>query len=232
MINGGYLGGKPLHMESHYCYELGSDGYAKAVLGDRSHWVRKLPGKLLQNIISHGISRIAEYLNSDDPFVIAHGFTSPQLRQMGESEIDDELRAIIKDSAGVTAYFTFSTQIRPALHQFRIYGSKNGIIVDHDQQTLVRLGGIRRKSYLEKFVSPMVLAKEYASNVKYNAMQFAKRDFHMKAGMKYLIENFYKSISEDAPLPIPYREILLTARIMDDIFSQIDRTAGSDNGII
>ena len=67
----------------------------------------------------------------------------------------------------------------------------------------------------------MVLAKEYVSNVKYNAMQFARRDFHMKAGMKYLIENFYRSISEGTPLPIPYREILLTARIMDDIFSQI-----------
>ena len=43
----------------------------------------------------------------------------------------------------------------------------------------------------------------------------------MKSGMKYLIEAFYRSIIEDSPVPIPYREILLTARIMDDIFTQL-----------
>ena len=48
-------------MESYYCYELGNSAYASALLGDNSHWVRRLPGKLLQNIISHGIARIAEY---------------------------------------------------------------------------------------------------------------------------------------------------------------------------
>jgi metal-dependent HD superfamily phosphatase/phosphodiesterase len=44
--------------------------------------------------------------------------------------------------------------------------------------------------------------------------------------MKELIERFYNGISKGAPLPIPYREILLTARIMDEIFSQIYRDRG------
>ena len=43
----------------------------------------------------------------------------------------------------------------------------------------------------------------------------------MDSGMKYLIESFYRSIRKDAPVPIPYREILLTARIMDAIFDQL-----------
>jgi hypothetical protein len=43
----------------------------------------------------------------------------------------------------------------------------------------------------------------------------------MKAGMKCLIENFYRSISEGTPLPIAYREILLVSRMMDAIFEQI-----------
>jgi hypothetical protein len=47
----------------------------------------------------------------------------------------------------------------------------------------------------------------------------------MKSGMKYLIESFYRSIREDTPLPISYREILLTARIMDDIFAHLDSQA-------
>jgi hypothetical protein len=43
----------------------------------------------------------------------------------------------------------------------------------------------------------------------------------MSAGMYHLIESFYRSITQDAPVPISYREILLTARIMDDIFAQL-----------
>ena len=39
--------------------------------------------------------------------------------------------------------------------------------------------------------------------------------------MKELIERFYDSIRTGNPPPIPYREIMLTARIMDEIFAQI-----------
>jgi len=50
---------------------------------------------------------------------------------------------------------------------------------------------------------------------------FLARDFHAMSGMKYLIESFYRSIVQGTPVPIPYREILLTARIMDAIFDQL-----------
>jgi hypothetical protein len=43
----------------------------------------------------------------------------------------------------------------------------------------------------------------------------------MDSGMNCLIESFYRSIRQDDPLPIPYREILLTAKIMDAIFDQV-----------
>ena len=62
LIRSGYLGGTPVHMESYYCYEIAQSGYAGALLGDKQHWIRRLPGMLLQNIISHGIARIAEFL--------------------------------------------------------------------------------------------------------------------------------------------------------------------------
>lgn len=39
--------------------------------------------------------------------------------------------------------------------------------------------------------------------------------------MKELIERFYNSIRLRGEPPIPYREIILTSRIMDEIFSQI-----------
>ena len=223
LIKEGFLGGRPVHMESYYCYELDErSNYAKALLSDKKHWVRGLPGKLLHNIISHGIARIAEYLNTDDPHIVACGFTSPLLRRMGETEIIDELRVIIREDERVTAYFTFSSQMRPSLHQFRIYGPKNGLILDLDNETLIKLRGERYKSYLEQFVSPLNLALQYAGNFHENLRTFLANDFHPKAGMKFLIQSFYRSIIEERPLPISYREILLTSRIMDSIFRNLN----------
>ncbi len=231
LVESGYLGGDPVHMESYYCYEMSRSGYSGAVLSDKQHWVRRLPGKLLQNIISHGIARIAEHLTTDSPQVIAYGFSSPFLRTMGEREIIDELRVIIAEEERATAYFTFSSQMRPSLHQFRLYGPKNGLILDHDQETVIKLRGKRLVSYAEKFVPPMIFAKQYFANLAGNLRLFAGNDFHMKSGMKHLIESFYRSIVEGAPPPIPYREILLTARIMDSIFVQLDQNQLDRNQI-
>lgn len=225
-IDSGFLGGRPVHMESYYCYELEeSNSYAQALLSDKKHWVRRLPGQLLHNIISHGIARIAEYLTTNTPHVIAFGFISPLLQKLGETEIVDELRVVICDEEYRTAYFTFSSQMRPCLHEFRIYGPKNGLILNQDNETLTKLRGGRYKSYLEQFVPPLSLASQYAGNFATNVRTFLANDFHPKAGMMFLIDSFYRSIVENGPVPIPYREILLTARIMDSIFSQINRRA-------
>jgi predicted dehydrogenase len=223
VINGGYLGGRPVHMESYFCYDLSDPSYARAFLTDKSHWVRSLPGQLLHNIISHGLARVAEFMSSDSPQVIAHGFVSPALRAFGETELIDELRVIISEDDCTTAYFTFSSQMRPQLHQFRIYGPENGLIVDQDQEIIIRLRGSRHKSYAEKFIPPASFAAQYAKNGARNVRAFLGNDFHMKGGMKYLIESFHHSILNGTPVPIPYREIVLTAKLMDEIFEQVCR---------
>jgi hypothetical protein len=153
--------------------------------------------------------------------VIAFGFTSPYLRSLGEHEIIDEARVIVADEDRVTAYFTFSSQMRPALHQFRIFGSRNGLMLDQDQETLIKLKGTRYPSFAEKFVPPFEFARQYLGNFVTNAKKFLARDFHMKAGMKYLIEQFYRSVEQDLPLPIGYQEILRTSTIMESIFCQL-----------
>jgi predicted dehydrogenase len=229
LIRDGYLGGDPVHMESHFGYEL-SGAYARALLSDPDHWVRRLPGGLLQNIINHGIARIAEFIRSDRPAVMAHGAVSPLLRSMGETGINDELRVLVSEPEGCTAYFTFSTQMRPSLHQFRIYGPRNGLLLDEDQQLVLRLDGRRRKSYLERFVSPWSTALQYAGNVLSNARAFIRNEAHMKEGLHNLIREFYASIEHSKPEPIPCREILLTTRIMDEIFTQVSDGRASGAG--
>lgn len=230
LVQSGYLGGDAVHIESYYGYQL-EQAYARALLGDTRHWVRRLPGKLLHNVISHGIARIAEFLTTDSPQVVAHGYASPFLKRMGESEIIDELRVMICEEERVTAYFTFSSQMRPLLHQVRVYGGKNGLILDQNQETLIKLRGTAYKSYAAKFIPPVGMAHQYLGNLYTNLKTFLAGDFQMKSGMKYLIEQFYLSIVDDTPAPIPYSEILRTARIMDVIFAQLyaqkDQVQGS-----
>jgi predicted dehydrogenase len=221
LIKSGYLGGAPVHMESYYCYDLGDQSYATTLLGDKRHWIRNLPGRLLHNNISHGISKVAEFFLGDAPKVIAHGYTSGFLRGLGETDIIDELRVIINDDDRTTAYFTFSSQMRPTLHGLRVFGPKNALIVDHDEQTVIKVKGTRYKSYLEKFVPPYIYSGQYITNAFKNIHYFLRNDFHMKSGMKFLIESFYRSVREDVELSISYREIILTAKIMDAIFQQI-----------
>jgi len=221
LVASGYLGGQPVHMESYYGYDLGDSNYARALLGDKGHWVRRLPGQLLQNVISHGIARIAEFLTTDEPQVIAHGFSSCLLKGIGESEIVDELRVIISENDRTTAYFTFSTQMKPYLQELRLFGPKNSIILDQNHEVVLCLRGNKFKSYADYFIPPILFAKQQLGNLRTNVGLFLKRDFHMDTGLKFLIEAFYRSIREKTDVPIPYREILLTARIMDAIFDQV-----------
>ena len=221
LVRQGYLGNSVVHLDSYYGYDLGDGAYAGAFLADSAHWVRRLPGGLLHNIISHGLARIAEFLQGDKPQVKAHAFTSRALAERGARDVLDELRVMIVDEASTTAYFTFSSTMRPVLNQFHAFGSNNGLVLDETQQTVVKLRGAAFKSYVERFVPPVVFARQHVANAARNMRLFLKNEFHMEQGKKNLIAAFYRSISERGPLPIPYREILITARLMDSVFEQI-----------
>lgn len=221
LINDGYLGGPPVHMEVHYGYDLGDSHYAKSFLEKKTHWIRNLPGQLMHNIISHGIAKIAEYLTGDNLKIIAHGFTSDFLKRIEENDLIDEVRVIINDDNKKTAYFTFSTQMRPLLKEFRIFGLKNGLIINHDQHSLIKVPGTIYKSYYNTFIPLYHYANQYRKNIRGNAKLLLKRDFHLKSGLRRLIALFYRSISDDLPLPISYKDILLTTKIMDSIFTQV-----------
>ena len=228
LVGAGYLGGAPVHMESYCGYALGDLSGVRALPDDKQPCVRRLRGQLLQAKISQGIARIAEFLSGDAPHVIAHGFASSPVKQSNESEIVDELRVVISEAQGTTGYFTFSSQMRPLIHQLRIYGPKNGLVLDQDHEILIQLRGQKLKSYADIFVPPVLFAKQHLGNLTTNARLFLGRDLHMDFGMKYLIESFYRAIREDAPVPIPYREIVLTARIADAIFEQISASRSQD----
>jgi len=221
LISEGYLGGRPIHLESYWSYDLGGSMYAGAFLGSHAHWLHGLPGQLFHNIISHGIAKLAEFLDDDVPLIVATAHRSPQLSHSGGSDLMDELRVLLRDKYGTTALFCFSTQFRPALNRLRIYGPRNSLMVDILTGTLIRSPGAAYKSYLTYFIPPLKNAREYFRNLRLNVTNFIRQRLYQDFGMKELIERFYNSIRTGGPPAIPYREIILTARIMDEIFAQI-----------
>jgi predicted dehydrogenase len=227
LVKAGFLGGPPVHIESYYTYNIAGPGYAKALLGDRSHWVRRLPGKLLHNIISHGIARIAEFMVTDGPVIVARGYQSPVLRQIGETEVADELRVQVSDGANMTGSFVFSSQISPPINGVRLYGPTNSLFVDNVHHTLIRSPHTRYKSFLNYFIPPVGQAREHLRNSRRNIGRFLRSQFHDDSGLKSLTEAFYLAVRDEAPLPISYREIVLTSRIMDGIFAQLNPAADS-----
>ena len=220
LVKEGFLGGRPSHLESYWSYDLADLRYASAFLSNRAHWVRRLPGQLFQNIISHGIAKLTEFLDDELVEIVATAHQSEQLRSLGAGEVLDELRVLIRDKSDTTAFFCFSTQVK-RLNQLHLYGPAGSLIADIITGSLVRSPNRLDKSYLTYFVPPLISAREHFSNAKRNVTNFLRRRLYQDFGMKELIERFYNSVRLGDEPPISYREIILTARIMDEIFAQI-----------
>ena len=220
LVAEGFLGGPPVHVESHWSYDLGDVNYVGPLLGNPNHWVRQLPGQLHHNLISHGIARLAEFLDSEITELIASAHQSARLRALGGQEVLDELRVLIRDARGTTALFSFSTQVKPGLNCLRVCGPANSLTVDLTNGSLIRNVGRSYKSYLTFLIPPLNNARAHFANAMRNARDIVRWRLHQDSGMKELIHRFYASIQSGGPPPIPHREIILTAQIMDRMFAQ------------
>ena len=230
LVNDGFLGGPPVHVECIQCYSHDDPTYGRAVLGDPQHWVRRLPGSLLHNLVSHGISKVAEFLDGDSPTLISISFSSAYLVEHNQADIVDEVRAVLRDERGTTAFFLFTTQFGAGSNELRLFGRAGNLVLDNTYRTVVRIRPSAHKSYLRYFLAPLTHALDQASNTVVSFRQFARKEFQMDFGMRKLMELFYRAIRENGPDPIAAAEIRRTARIMDKIFAQMPRP--SDQTVI
>jgi len=221
LVRSGFLGGPPVHLEVVQCYSHDEPTYGRIVLADPNHWVRRLPGSLSQNLISHGVSKLAEFLTGDDPRIVSLSFSSPYLRGLGLTDIVDEVRATIQDERGTTAFFLFTTQFGTGTNELRLYGKSANLVLDNTNRTVLRVRPSAYKSYMRYFFAPWTDAREQLRNSSRNIKLFARNDFHMDYGMKKLMELFYDAVRQGVPDPIPADQILRTARIMETIFRQM-----------
>jgi predicted dehydrogenase len=231
LVHDGFLGGPPVHVECIQCYSHDDPTYGKAVLADPDHWVRRLPGSVLHNLVSHGLSKIAEFLEGDSPALLSISFSSPYLVQHNYTDIVDEVRAMVRDERGTTASFLFTTQFGAASNELRLFGKAGNLVLDNAYRTVLRIPRSRHKSYLRYFLAPLAHAREEARNTFMNVREFARKEFQMDFGMRKLMELFYSAVRAGGPDPIPLAEIRRTARMMDAIFEQMPVASGPSNAL-
>src|SRR5205823_10356787 len=130
---------------------------------------------------------LAEFLDDEIIEIIAMAGQSPRLRDLGGEEILDELRVLIRDKSGMTAFFCFSTQIR-GLNQLRTYGPAGSITADCITGSVIRNTNRSYKSYLTYFIPPLKTAREHFRNARVNMVNFLRRRLYQDFGMKELIE--------------------------------------------
>ena len=215
--------GDVVHVESFFGYNLAGP-FGAAILGDPAHWVHKLPGKLFHNNIDHMLNKIVEFVGDEDAKVTAFGAVRrPQRFGDARDSMADELRVMIQ-GAHTTAYGTFSSHVRPPPHYVRLFGTKTTVQVDFASRAVTVETAPKLPSAIGRLVPAFEMAARYASAGARNAKRFAKSEFHFFSGLNHLFRAYYKSIQDGTPPPIPYKDILLISKWMDEIFLQVDRS--------
>ncbi len=197
------------HIESILGYPIAGN-FGALVAANPNHWVRKLPGGLFQNTISHPLYRITDLMEDDQPELIGNWYTQSDYDFPTELQISFQGR---RQSGSLT----FSTRIPPQ-RITRIYGAKGTLEVDFDAQT-VRLNSIAKlPGAFAKLELPWKHFRNSIWNLSNNLWRFAKADIHYFAGMKTLCERFYESIQTGSAPPIPPHEVHRVTLLMDRIF--------------
>lgn len=215
--------GEPVHVESYYGYDLGG-AFGSALLGDPGHWVHRLPGKLLQNLIDHMLSKVAEFVPDEEPRIDARG-VALRPRRFGDERdsLHDELRVLVQGER-TSGYATFSSHIRPAAQFVRVCGTRNTVRVDY----LARTVTLEADALAPTAVGRVLLGFQHSLNflreAGRNVLRFAASDFHYFAGLRKLLSLFYEGIESGGPVPIAYRDIVRVSTWMDRIFEQLEQT--------
>jgi predicted dehydrogenase len=212
--------GDPIHIESFYGYNLAGP-FGAAILGDGSHWVHRLPGKLFHNNIDHVLYKVTEFLDDEAPKITATG-SIRRAGRFGDARDDmlDELRVMIQGER-TSVYGTFSSHIKPAGHFARVYGTKNTFHVDYVMRTVTLEAQTTLPSAIGRLVPALQQGISYLREGGKNLGRFARSDFHYFSGLNRLFAMYYESIRTDGPLPISTRDILRIAWMMDEIFRQV-----------
>ena len=210
LVQSGALGDVQ-HVDSILCYPI--DGpFGATVVRDPQHWVRRLPGGLFHNTMSHPLYRITDFLDDASPEIWATWFN-----RLPNIPVPTEMRVHLKGKQ-TTGSLLFMSTTKPLHRLVRIYGTKGSIEVDVNSQIIRHDGLHKLPGALGRLEAPLNHWREAYRNTRRQLARFWKGELHYFSGMRELFRQFYQAILEGTPSPIPNSEIIRVTDIMDRIF--------------
>jgi predicted dehydrogenase len=206
--------GDVVHVESFFGYDL-SGPYGRAIIQDSEHWVRRLPGGLLHNVIDHLLNKVTEFIPDQDPHVYVVAWV-----KSCSIGLPDELRLMIR-GRNTSAFATFSANSRPLVHRLSVFGTKNIAHVDFVGSVLTFEPSPTLPGAFGRISCAFDQAKQYLLQGMNNVVLFGRSKYQPLPGLQLLISAFYDSIAFDGPLPITYADILKVCKLTDGVFSEL-----------
>jgi predicted dehydrogenase len=203
--------GTVVHVDSQQGYDTGGP-FGRLIQTDPRHWIHRLPGGIIQNVISHAICKVTPFLIDDDPEVLAMAFGD------GSSTIlPSQLRVVLRGEV-VSATVTLLSGAKPVRRVARIYGTKGGIEVDFEAGLIRDIRSAALPGAPGRIETPFRQAIEATMNTGRAIKRFARSELQYFAGMRALFEALYLAVRNGGPPPISYDEIQRVANIMDAVF--------------
>ena len=198
-----------------YAPDLGADPGSRYFTQAYRYWAYDLPGGIFQNFLDHPLSVILPFIPNPD---VIHSVSSES--GVMPPGISSDLQIILKDSK-ITAHINFSFSASPRFYYLTLFGTKGNLHVDFFNKNIV----LRARGNMPRAVSRALInlkeGTKILGNTLSNTAKVLTGKFSSYEGLERLVTEFYKSIEQGTPSPIPSENGISAMRIMDEVWKQI-----------
>jgi predicted dehydrogenase len=212
--------GDVVHVDAVQGYDLNGP-FGRLMNNGPAHWVHRLPGGLFQNVMSHALARILDFMPGRLPDVHARWFA----RQA--ASMPSELRVLLFGET-CTGMLTFSSTMRPIRRLARVYGTRSALEIDLDARSLTTDRGASLPGAFSKAELTWQRFAEARRNLTTNIARLGRSDLHYFQGMQTLFERFYEAIATAGQPPVPLADAVRATRVMDAVFESCRAGAASE----
>lgn len=203
-------------VESYYGANLGANPKNRYMAEPYRHWAYRMPGGLFQNLLSHPLSVILEFI----PFPKEIYSVANETGTL-PAGVPDELRILLKGE-NTLGTLTLSLGGTPPFQYIKIIGTKGIIYADFLNKRIIHY----RERSLPRPISRVLMNIEEGlkilTSTTANVTSFLMRKFTPYEGVNELIHRFYRSIEEGSEPPVTEDEGLKVTEVMDIIWRQIN----------
>jgi len=177
-------------------------------------WLESLPGEIIYDLIPHHLSLLYEFFGTFELNGVAYTYK--------DDKTLTNLSCNFTSPSGIATVF-LSTESYPYENRVTFECTKGNIIADFRNLII-----IVRKKYsipgpVERIIDTFSVASQMIKGSFENILLFLKGKIDTYRGMELTIQNFYKSISQNKPSPIPLENAYNVVSTMEKIFEKIPK---------